>query len=103
MDKKISKHILQDLDNVQYSVNDDTFKVMIKKLESKYCDNESYDERLRSALTSFFGYFRSVWVDSSEYRWYEGSHPFASSNNKGMEAKKKSIKQSHTSLKKKIP
>ena len=32
LDKKISKQILQDLENVQYSVNDDTFKVMIKKL-----------------------------------------------------------------------
>lgn len=37
MDKKISKHILQDLDNVQYSVND--------YLESKYSDNKSYDEK----------------------------------------------------------
>ena len=45
---------------------------------------------------SFFSYFRSVWVDSSENRWYERSHPFATSNNQGMEAKNKCIKQSHT-------
>ena len=66
LDKKISKQILQDLENVQYSVNDDTFKVMIEKLESKYLENESYDERLKSALNTFFNYFRSVWVDSSD-------------------------------------
>ena len=96
LDKKISKQILQDLENVQYSVNDDTFKVMIQKLESKYLENNSYDEKLKSALNTFFSYFRSVWVDSSEYRWYEASHPFASSNNQGMEAKNKSIKQSQT-------
>ena len=61
MDKKISKQILQDLENVQYSVNDDTFKVMIEKFESKYLGNESYDEneRLKSALNTFFNYFRS--------------------------------------------
>ena len=69
---------------------------MIKKLESKYCENESYNERLKSALNTFFIYFRSVLVDSSEFRWYEGSHPLASSNNQGMEAK--NIKQSHTFL-----
>ena len=96
LDKKISKQILQDLDNVQYSVNDDTFTIMIDKLESKYCENDSHDQSLKSALNTFFSYFRSVWVDSSEFRWYEGSHPFASSNNQGMEAKNKSIKQSHT-------
>ena len=45
---------------------------------------------------SFFSYFRSVWGDSSENHWYEGSHPFATSNNQGMEAKNKCIKQSHT-------
>ena len=39
LDKKISKEILHDLENVQYLVNDDTFKGMINKLESKYCEN----------------------------------------------------------------
>ncbi len=49
LDKNMSKVILHDLENVECSVNDDTndtFKGMIKKLESKYCENESYDERL---------------------------------------------------------
>ena len=96
LDKTLSKHILSDLENIQYSVNEDTFKPMIAKLESKYCKNNSYEEKTKSALDSFFSYFRSVWVDSSENRWYEGSHPFATSNNQGMEAKNKCIKQSHT-------
>ena len=96
LDKNIAKQILNDLENVQYSVNDDTFEPMIAKLESKYCKNNSYEARTKSAMDSFFSYFRSVWVDSLENRWYEGSHPFATSNNQGMEAKNKCIKQNHT-------
>ena len=38
LDKQIRKQNLQDLENIWYSVNDDTFKVKIEKLESKYCE-----------------------------------------------------------------
>ena len=39
---------------------------------------------------------RKVWVESTEFKWYEGAHPWRISNNQGVEGKNKEIKQSHT-------
>merc|ERR1719186_722300 len=47
-------------------------------------------------LSKFFKYMRTVWVESEEFRWYEGAHPWQVSNNQGVEGKNKEIKQSHT-------
>ena len=37
-----------------------------------------------------------VWIDSKEFRWFEGANPWGISNNQGVEGKNKEIKQSHT-------
>ena len=68
----------------------------------KYLKNVSYNSDIIAAINHFFTYFRSVWVESQEFKWYEGSHPFASSNNQGIEGKNKSIKSTHT-FRKKMP
>ena len=51
---------------------------------------------LKAALARFFEYMRDVWVDSREFHWYEGAHPWGVSNNQGVEGKNKEIKQAHT-------
>ena len=43
-----------------------------------------------------------VWIDSTEFRWYEGAHPWHISNNQGIEGKNKEIKAAHT-FRKRMP
>lgn len=60
------------------------------------CWNKNILTIINITLEKFFKYMRSVWVDSEEFRWYEGAHPWQVSNNQGVEGKNKEIKQSHT-------
>ena len=48
------------------------------------------------SLEDFFSYFRSTWVNSKEKYWFEGAHPFGSSNNQGIEGQNRDIKASFT-------
>ena len=41
-------------------------------------------------------------MDSAENNWFEGSNPFGSSNNQGIEGKNRDIKGSHT-FRKRMP
>ena len=54
------------------------------------------DSVLNGVITNFFDYMRKVWVDSNEFRWYEGSNPWGISNNQGVEGKNKDIKLNYT-------
>jgi hypothetical protein len=53
-------------------------------------------EQKADLLSDFFTYFRKQWVDSPVFRWYEGAHPWAISNNQGIEGQIKEIKAGHT-------
>ena len=85
-----------DIEDIQWSSNNDIFHLMVKQLERKYCENKSYSEQALSALKIFFCYLKDVWVNSEEFMWYEGVHPFGSSNNQGIEGKNRDIKASQT-------
>ena len=63
-------------------------------MEEKYLGQ--HDDVLNGVLDKFFLYMRKVWIDSSEFRWYEGAHPWHISNNQGIEGKNMAIKQSYT-------
>ena len=63
-------------------------------MEKKYLGQ--YDDILNGVLGNFFLYMRKVWIDSTEFRWYEGAHPWLISNNQGIEGKNMAIKQSYT-------
>lgn len=102
IDKNIEKSLLNDIEDIQWSANNDTFHLMVKQLERKYCENKSYSEQALSALKIFFSYFKDVWVNSEEFMWYEGAHPFGSSNNQGIEGKNRDIKASQT-FRKRMP
>ena len=45
---------------------------------------------------------RKVWIESTENKWFEGAHPFRSSNNQGIEGRNREIKASHT-FRKRMP
>ena len=95
MDKALATQILLDIDNLQWSVlNEKSFRYVFDLLESKYAENSNPD--MEVALKRFFKYMRAVWVESREFRWYEGANPWSVSNNQGVEGKNKEIKQSHT-------
>ena len=100
LDKNVAKSVLGDIEEIQWSATNENFKTLVNLLEIKYVNNSSYSPEIVAALKLFFKYFQSVWVDSQEHKWYEGSNPFGSSNNQGIEGKNKSIKSSHTFWKK---
>ena len=93
--KKIADAILRDIENLQWSaLNESSFKKAYSLLEEKYLGK--HDLVLNDVLNIFFSYMRKVWIDSTEFRWFEGAHPWGVSNNQGVKGKNKEIKQSHT-------
>ena len=86
---------MNDIRDLQWSVlNEESSKKVYTLLEEKYIGKHS--PIINAALAKFFSYMRTVWIDSEEFRWYEGAHPWQISNNQGLEGKNKSIKESHT-------
>ena len=82
----MSDGILQDIVNLQWSaLNESSFRTSFKLLEEKYL--HKYDTVLNGVVAKFFSYMRKVWIDSGEWKWYEGAHPFQISNNQGVEGK----------------
>ena len=79
-------------------MNNETFFDQIELVEKKYLKNNLLDVNTVSALRDFFKYFKdiSIWDHSGENKWYEGSAPYRSNNNQGIEAVNKAIKQSQT-------
>ena len=100
--KDIEKSLLKDIEEIQWSANMDTFDNMIDLVEEKYVKNKTYDSSVIESLEEFFSYFRSTWVHSKEKYWFEGAHPFGSSNNQGIEGQNRDIKASFT-FRKKMP
>ena len=93
--KSVSDEILHDIVNIQWSaLNEATFQKSFKLLEKKYLGK--YDVVLNGVIATFLSYMRKVWIDSSEFGWYEGAHPWRISNNQGVEGKNMEIKQNHT-------
>ena len=93
--KTVSDNILKDIVNIQWSVlNEASFRKCFELLEAKYLGK--HDVVLNGVLEQFFTYLRKVWIDSSEFKWYEGAHPWRVSNNQGVQGKNMVIKQSYT-------
>ena len=77
--------VLSDIEDLQWSaLNEQVFEHAYKLIEEKYFSME-VTEDIKIALRTFFEYFRKVWVDSNESKWWEGSNPFAANNNQGIE------------------
>ena len=102
LSKDTAKALLSDIEDIQWSANNSTFKNLVRMLEEKYLKSSNNTAEISSAIQHFFIYFRSVWVDGAENNWFEGSNPFASSNNQGIEGKNRDIKGSHT-FRKRMP
>jgi hypothetical protein len=87
-DKALANQIIQDIENLQWSVLK-SFRKVFNLLEEKHLGNKNPD--LNAPLKKFFDYMRAVWVESREFRWYEGANPWSVSNNQGVEGKNKVI------------
>ena len=95
--KEVAKALLNDLEDIQWNANNETFFNLIELVDKKYLKNNLLDANTVSALGDFFKYSKDIWVHSGENKWYyEGSAPHRSNNNKGIEAVNKAIKQSQT-------
>ena len=95
-DSMLADKVMSDIDFLQWSAhNEVTFRYAYGLLEDKYL-KENYDGKKAELLSDFFTYFRKQWVDSPVFRWYEGAHPWAVSNNQGIEGQNKEIKAGHT-------
>ena len=80
--KSVSDKILKDIMDIQWSaLNEGTFRKLFKLLEKKYVG--MYDAVLNGLINKFFSYMHKVWIDSEEFMWYEGAHPWGVSNNQG--------------------
>ena len=91
VDKKLAQQIMDDIAFLQWSCHsEETFRVVFDLLEKKY-------QNINEQTDNFFEYFREQWgPDSHVSRWYEGAHPWAISNNSGIEGINKAIKKDHT-------
>ena len=97
--KEVSKALLNELEDIQWNANNETFFNLIELVDKKYLKNKLLDANTVSALGDFFKYSKDiwVWVHLGENKWYyEGSAPHRSNNNKGIDAVNKAIKQSQT-------
>ena len=94
--KEVAKALLNDLEDIQWTAINETFFDQIELVEKKYLKNNLLDVNTVSALRDFFKYFKDIWVQSGENKWYEGSAPHRSNHNQGIEAVNKAIKQSQT-------
>ena len=93
-----NKEVAKDLEDIQWTAIHETFFDLIELVGKKYLQNNLLDVNTVSALRDFFKYFKdiSIWDHSGENKWYEGSAPYRSNNNQGIEAVNKAIKQSQT-------
>ena len=96
VDKKLGSALLQDIEDLQWSVhNEATFRHVYDLLEKKYLD-KFVEDPLSQIFTNFFTYFRNQWVDGPVFKWYEGANPWHIGNNQGLEGTNKTIKSDHT-------
>ena len=82
VNKSVSDKILKDIMDIQWcALNEGTFRKLFKLLEEKYVGK--YDAVLNGLINKLFSYMHKVWLESGEFMWYEGSHPWGTSNNQG--------------------
>ena len=95
IDKVVATKIIEDVHFLQWSaLNEKSFRTVFRLLVSKH----SYPNRpnLHIAVQAFFDYMQTTWIESDEFRWYEGAHPFAPGHNNSLEGVNKSIKENQT-------
>ena len=85
--KEIEKSLIKDIEEIQRSANMYTFDKMIDLVEEKYFESKAIEHTVIESLKDFFSDFRSIWVHTKEKYWFEGAHPFGSSNNQGISVK----------------
>ena len=81
LNKNLATKLQKDIENCQWgSETKESFLAAASLLREKYLDEET-DSATEKALTDFFNYLSSTWINSSESGWFEGAHPYGASNN----------------------
>ena len=57
LDKNVGKCLLSDIEEIQWSANNENFKSLIDLLEQKYVLNSSYSPEIIAAIKHFLTYF----------------------------------------------
>ena len=101
VDSELAEKLLHDLDLLQWMVqNEDAFRTVFKLFKQKYIDTAKLKvvecPELLTAVEAFFGYVGRVWVDSKEFRWYEGANPWGPGHNQSIEGINKGVKENYT-------
>ena len=99
MSTTLGSKLLEDIVVLQWSVlTEESFFFVHELLETKYLSLETCENNkdLLVQVKIFFVYFKKVWVNSKEYRWFEFANPWHVSHNQGLEGKNRDIKATHT-------
>ena len=60
--KEVTKALLNDLEDIQWNANNETFFNLIELVDKKYLKNNLLDGNTVSALGDFFKYSKDIWV-----------------------------------------
>lgn len=101
VDSVFTEKLLHDLDLLQWMVqNEASFKYVFRLFKEKYIGMAEIKKvdcpELLIAAEAFFKYMTSVWVESKEFRWYEGANPWGPGHNQSVEGINKGIKENYT-------
>ena len=81
VNNNLATKLEKDIEDCQWgSESRESFLASSSLLRDKYLELET-DVATKKALNDFFDYLSSTWIDSSESGWFEGAHPYGSSNN----------------------
>ena len=92
---------MEDLDQLQWMVqNEASFRTVFalyKEKYSKLAETRKLDyPELATSMAAFFMYMSSVWVESKEFKWYEGANPWGPVHNQSIEGINNGIKENYT-------
>ena len=74
---------------IVYELYRDKYKQLADTMKAEYPD-------MSTSVESFFSYMSTQWVDSKEFKWFEGANPWGPGHNQSIEGINKGIKENFT-------
>ena len=70
INRKVADDLLADIEFLQWSAHENSFRIVFDLLERKYCDSATFSSSEQSELKDFFAYFREQWGPDSHVSGY---------------------------------
>ena len=70
INRNLADDLLTDIEFLQWSVHDNSFRIVFDLLERKYSDSATFSSPELSELKDFFSYFREQWGPYSHVSGY---------------------------------